>query len=466
MVYQNKPVRDSAPVKRSIHILGICGTFMAGVAVLAKLAGYRVTGSDAAVYPPMSIQLKEQGIELIEGFDPEYIPKDIDLVVIGNAMSRGNPSVEYVLNEGIPYQSGPEFLAESCLRQRWVMAVSGTHGKTTTASMLAWILDYAGLAPGFLIGGVPGNFPVSAREGSGQHFVIEADEYDSAFFDKRSKFLHYRPRTLITNNLEFDHADIFDNLEAIKKQFHQLVRTVPGNGLIITPANELELADVFARGCWTPIEYIGGVAGWMATDVVPDGSRFSVSFQGKHVTDVAWSLIGLHNVSNALAAIAAAHHAGVEPATGGEALCHFINTKRRMEVKGTVNQITVYDDFAHHPTAIATTLEGLRHNIPKKDRIIAVLELGSYTMKSGVHKDTLLNSLRDADKIFFARPTGESWGLEELVADSHERAKVFNQVDDIVAEIVKIVERGDHIVVMSNKGFDGIHQKLLTKLGQ
>ncbi|NNM59370.1 MAG: UDP-N-acetylmuramate:L-alanyl-gamma-D-glutamyl-meso-diaminopimelate ligase [Legionellales bacterium] len=438
---------------------------MAGVAVLAKAAGYRVTGSDAAVYPPMSTQLQEQGIDLIEGFDPQYIPKDIDLVVIGNAMRRGNPSVEYVLNNGIPYQSGPEFLAESCLRKRWVLAVAGTHGKTTTASMLAWMLDYAGFAPGFLIGGVPGNFPVSAHEGRGEHFVIEADEYDSAFFDKRSKFLHYRPRTLITNNLEFDHADIFENLEAIKKQFHQLVRTVPGNGLIIVPSNESELADVLARGCWTPIEYFGDKGHWTATDIAPDGSRFLVSYCGMSISVVEWSLIGLHNVSNALAAIAAAHHAGVRPETAVEALCHFINTKRRMEVKGTVNQVTVYDDFAHHPTAIATTLNGLRNKIPKEDRIIAVLELGSYTMKAGVHKDTLLDSLRDADRIFLARPEeGASWGLDQLVAHSHHRAQVLNHADEIVAEIVKIAEPGDHIVVMSNKGFDGIHQKLLNRL--
>ncbi|MFN7097865.1 MAG: UDP-N-acetylmuramate:L-alanyl-gamma-D-glutamyl-meso-diaminopimelate ligase, partial [Gammaproteobacteria bacterium] len=289
-------------IHKNIHILGICGTFMAGIAVLAKAAGYRVTGADAQVYPPMSTQLEEQGIKLTEGYDPKYIPSDVDLVVIGNAMSRGNPSVEYVLNNNLPYQSGPEFLSESCLRKQWVLAVAGTHGKTTTSSMLAWILESAGLNPGFLIGGVPGNFPVSAREGAGKYFVIEADEYDSAFFDKRSKFLHYRPRTLILNNLEYDHADIFASLEDIKKQFHQLVRTVPDNGLIITASHEPEIAEVLKRGCWTPVEYIGDKGQWQANDIVPDGSCFSVYYQGKRVGEVSWALLGMHNIYNALTA--------------------------------------------------------------------------------------------------------------------------------------------------------------------
>jgi UDP-N-acetylmuramate: L-alanyl-gamma-D-glutamyl-meso-diaminopimelate ligase len=451
---------------RNIHILGICGTFMAGIAVLAKAAGFRVTGSDAQVYPPMSTQLEEQGIKLIEGYDPQNIPQDIDLVVIGNAMSRGNPSVEYVLNNNIPYQSGPEFLADACLRKHWVLAVAGTHGKTTTSSMLAWILESAGLKPGFLIGGVPGNFPVSARAGEGQHFVIEADEYDSAFFDKRSKFLHYRPRTLILNNLEFDHADIFGSLEDIKKQFHQLVRTVPGNGLIITPSHEHEIADVLKRGCWTEVEYIGDKGQWQAKDIAPDGSRFSVFYQENRVAEVAWALLGMHNIYNALTAIAAAHHVGVKPEVAVSALCHFVNTKRRMEIKGVVNNITVYDDFAHHPTAIATTLGGLRNKIGKQSRIIAVLEFGSYTMKSGVHKDTVLTSLDVADKILFARPEGESWGLENIVAASNGKAQVFNNAEQIVSELTKIAAPGDHIVVMSNKGFDGIHEKILKELAK
>lgn len=451
---------------KNIHILGICGTFMAGIAVLAKVAGYRVTGSDAQVYPPMSTQLEEQGIKLIEGYDPQYIPKDVDLVVIGNAMSRGNPSVEYVLNNNIPYQSGPEFLAEACLRQQWVLAVAGTHGKTTTSSMLAWILESAGLKPGFLIGGVPGNFPVSARAGEGKHFVIEADEYDSAFFDKRSKFLHYRPRTLILNNLEFDHADIFASLEDIKKQFHQLVRTVPGNGLIITPSHEPEIADVLKRGCWTDVEYIGNKGEWQAKDISPEGSRFSVFYQGKRVAEVVWELLGVHNIYNALTAIAAAHNVGVKPELAVAALCHFVNTKRRMEVKGKVNDITVYDDFAHHPTAIATTLGGLRNKIGKQARLIAVLEFGSYTMKTGVHKDTLLQSMDVADKILLARPQDESWGLDNIVTSSNGRAQVYNSAEQIITELAKMAEPGDHIVVMSNKGFDGIHEKILKQLAK
>lgn len=450
--------------KPSIHILGICGTFMAGIAVLAKAAGYRVTGADANVYPPMSTQLEEQGITLTEGFNPAAIPSDVDLVVIGNAMSRGNPSVEYILNNHIPYQSGPEFLAEACLRKQWVLAVAGTHGKTTTSSMLAWILDYAGLQPGFLIGGIPGNFAVSARAGAGQYFVIEADEYDSAFFDKRSKFLHYRPNTLVLNNLEFDHADIFDSLDDIKKQFHQLVRTVPANGLIIAPAHEAEITNVLQRGCWSTVELIGDAGVWQAQAIAVDGSQFTVYYAGQKIAVLNWALLGMHNVYNALTAIAAAHHVGVAPALAVQALSKFINTKRRLEIKGTVNAITVYDDFAHHPTAIATTLDGLRQKIGHQARLIAVLDFGSHTMKSGVHKDTILASLNAADKILFARPAGENWGLDKIAAASNGRAQIFNDAEAIIAELVKIAEPGDHILVMSNKGFDGIHEKILDRL--
>jgi UDP-N-acetylmuramate: L-alanyl-gamma-D-glutamyl-meso-diaminopimelate ligase len=439
-------------MSKHIHILGICGTFMAGMAVLAKAMGYRISGSDAQVYPPMSTQLQEQGITLIEGYHPADIPADVDLVVIGNAISRGNPVVEYVLNNRIPYQSGPDFLAQACLQGRWVLAVAGTHGKTTTSSMLAWILEYAGLKPGFLIGGVPGNFPVSARNGESEFFIIEADEYDSAFFDKRSKFLHYRPKTLILNNLEFDHADIFTDLEDIKKQFHQLIRTVPSNGLIVTPANETAIADVIQRGCWTPVEYTGQPKGmWQVTDVAADGSAFTVLQQGSAVAAVKWNLLGLHNVANALAAIAAAHHAGVKPATAAAALQEFINTKRRMEVKGSARGITVYDDFAHHPTAIATTLDGLRQKIGSQARILAVLEFGSYTMKAGVHRDTILDSLHTANKILFARPAGENWGLDTIIANSHGKAQAFDTAAQIVESLASIAEPGDHIVVMSNK---------------
>lgn len=452
---------------KSIHILGICGTFMAGAAVLAKAAGYQVTGSDAQVYPPMSTQLQAEGIELIEGYDPQYIPKNTDLVVIGNVMRRGNPSVEYVLNEGIPYQSGPEFLAEHCFQHQWVLAVTGTHGKTTTASMLAWILEYAGLAPGFLIGGVPGNFSVSARKGRGQYFVVEGDEYDSAFFDKRSKFLHYRPRTLIMNNLEFDHADIFDSLDDIKKQFHQLVRTVPGNGLIITPSRDKAIAAVLQQGCWSPVEAVGSTGLWQANDVAPDGSHFAVYHAKKSCGTVGWTLIGLHNVQNALAAIAAAHHAGVKPEIAVEALCQFIPPKRRMELRGCVNDITLYDDFAHHPTAIATTLNGLRNKIGKEARIVAVLELGSYTMKSGVHKDSLLPSLAEANAVLLVCPVDQQWSLNDLIETSTQsHVYTFKHADEIVTAIPEMVKRGDHIVVMSNKGFDGIHEKILKSLGE
>jgi UDP-N-acetylmuramate: L-alanyl-gamma-D-glutamyl-meso-diaminopimelate ligase len=447
---------------KKIHILGIGGTFMAGIAVLAKAMGYRVSGADAQVYPPMSTQLEEQGITLTEGYDPKAIPANVDMVVIGNAMKRGNPSVEYVLNQALPYQSGPEFLAQACLQKRWVLAVAGTHGKTTTSSMLTWILEYAGLEPGFLIGGVPGNFPVSARAGKGQHFVIEADEYDSAFFDKRSKFLHYRPKTLILNNLEFDHADIFDDLDDIKRQFHQLVRAIPGNGLIITPRNEIEIADVLQRGCWTPVEYTGmDNADWQVTDAAADGSEFTVLYSGKAVGKVKWALLGLHNVANALAAIAAAHHTGVQPEVATAALCEFINTKRRLEVKGSVQGITVYDDFAHHPTAIATTLEGLRNKIGTQARIIAILEFGSYTMRTGVHRDTLLSSLQAADKVIFARPEGENWGMDSIAAASNDKVMIQNSVEQILQQLSTLAKSGDHIVIMSNKGFDGIHEKIL-----
>ncbi|HCV78657.1 MAG TPA: UDP-N-acetylmuramate:L-alanyl-gamma-D-glutamyl-meso-diaminopimelate ligase, partial [Pseudomonas sp.] len=371
-----------------IHILGICGTFMGSLAVLAKEAGHRVTGSDANVYPPMSTQLEAQGIELTQGYDPAQLDPAPDLVVIGNALSRGNPAVEYVLDKGLPYVSGPQWLAEHVLQGRWVLAVAGTHGKTTTTSMLAWVLEHAGMSPGFLIGGVPQNFGISARLGGTPFFVVEADEYDSAFFDKRSKFVHYRPRTTILNNLEYDHADIFPDLAAIERQFHHLVRTIPSSGLIIHPTAETALVRVLEMGCWTPVQTTGAGGQWQARLLAEDGSRFEVLFEGQVQGTVNWELTGQHNVANALATLAAARHVGVVPSLGVAALSEFRSVKRRMEKVAEVRGVTVYDDFAHHPTAIATTLQGLRARVGS-ERIIAVIEPRSNSMKLGAHRDGL-----------------------------------------------------------------------------
>jgi UDP-N-acetylmuramate: L-alanyl-gamma-D-glutamyl-meso-diaminopimelate ligase len=447
-----------------IHILGICGTFMAGVAILAKQQGHHVTGSDEHVYPPMSTQLQEQGIVLYEGYDPQQLEPKPDCVIIGNAMKRGNPAVEYVLNNHLPYMSGPGWLAEHLLQSRHVLAVAGTHGKTTTTSMLAWILDYAGLAPGFLIGGIPKNFTTSSRLGAAPYFVIEADEYDSAFFDKRSKFIHYRPQTVILNNLEFDHADIFPNLDAIKTQFHQLIRTVPSNGLIICPKTDSALQAVLAQGCWTKTEYIGTNGGlWQANTLAADGSEFNVLYAGQLQGTVRWSLLGQHNIQNALAAIAAAHHVGVAIPEAIAALAEFKGVKRRLEVISQSRGITVYDDFAHHPTAIATTLAGLRQRLGK-NHITAVLELGSYTMRTGVHKNALGEALRLADNALLALPKGIDWGVSEVAKQSPIPAEVFANVDALVESLVSHAKSGDHIVIMSNTGFDGLHQKLITAL--
>lgn len=443
-----------------IHVLGVCGTFMSGLAILAKQSGHTVTGSDMNVYPPMSTQLESQGITLIEGYDPKHIPKDTDCVVVGNVIKRGNPAIEHVMAAGIPYVSGPEWLANHVLQGRWVLGVSGTHGKTTTTSLLAHILDHAGLNPGFLIGGVPENFGVSARLGQSPFFVIEADEYDSAFFDKRSKFIHYRPKTLILNNLEFDHADIFPDLDAIKTQFHYLVRTVPGNGLLVKHANEPNLDDVLAKGCWTPVVTMGGQGEWQARLLSPDGSAFEVSHQGQVQGEVRWSLLGLHNVDNALAALAAAHHAGVSGALGVAALHTFKNVKRRMEVRGEVKGITIYDDFAHHPTAIATTLAGLRARIGAKARLVAILEFGSYTMRSGVHRDRMKQALQDADEVVCKVPE-QDWGVAGMLADFSQPTFTYPSVDDLVAKVAPTLKAGDHVIIMSNGGFGGIHEKLL-----
>ena len=446
-----------------IHILGICGTFMGGAAILARQLGHKVTGSDANVYPPMSTLLESQGIEIIEGFDPSQLSPQPDLVVIGNAMSRGNPCVEYVLNNNLRYTSGPQWLQEFLLHDRWVLAVSGTHGKTTTSSMLAWILEDCGYQPGFLVGGVLGNFGVSARLGESMFFVVEADEYDSAFFDKRSKFVHYHPRTLVINNLEFDHADIFDDLEAIKRQFHHLVRTVPSNGRILAPKNEVSINDVLERGCWSETEFSGEQSEWQAEKLRADGSQFKVYFQAKAVGVVNWDLVGDHNVNNALMAIAAARHVGVTPDLACESLAKFVNTKRRLECKGEVNGVTVYDDFAHHPTAIELTLDGLRNKVGK-NRILAVLEPRSATMKRGVHKETLSASLDSADAVFLYQPAAIDWSVEDIAHQCHQPAFTSANVDELVSMIVKEAMPGDQILVMSNGGFEGIHGKLLEKL--
>ncbi|MDF2445109.1 MAG: UDP-N-acetylmuramate:L-alanyl-gamma-D-glutamyl-meso-diaminopimelate ligase [Moraxellaceae bacterium] len=451
-----------------IHILGICGTFMGSLAVLAKELGYRVTGSDANVYPPMSTQLEAQGITLMQGYDPAHLDPRPDLVVVGNAMSRGNAAVEYVLNEGIPYTSGPAWLAEHVLQGRHVIGVAGTHGKTTTTTMVAWILDQAGLAPGFLIGGVPKGFSASARLGGGKFFVVEADEYDSAFFDKRSKFIHYAPATAILNNLEFDHADIFEDLEAIKKQFHHLVRTVPGRGRIIVPADDANLADVLKKGAWTPVERftvdeVRDGASWRAQSIREDGSAFAVYLGTDKVGEVHWTMTGRHSVNNGLAAIMAAEHAGVAPADACRALSAFPGVKRRMEIIGEVKGVTVYDDFAHHPTAIATTLEGLRRKVGEA-KIIAVIEPRSNTMRLGAHKENLAPSVAAADQVLWYQPEGLNWDLGPVVADSPVPAVVLNSIDAIIAKVVADAMPGDQVVIMSNGGFGGIHQKLVKAL--
>ncbi|WP_417617292.1 UDP-N-acetylmuramate:L-alanyl-gamma-D-glutamyl-meso-diaminopimelate ligase [Oceanisphaera sp.] len=450
-----------------IHILGICGTFMGGLAVLAKQLGYRVTGSDANVYPPMSTQLQQQGIGLIEGYDPAQLEPRPDLVVIGNAMSRGNPCVEAVLDQRIPYTSGPQWLLEHVLQDRWVLAVSGTHGKTTTAGMLAWILEDCGLTPGFLIGGVPGNFEVSARLGEAPFFVIEADEYDSAFFDKRSKFVHYRPSTLIVNNLEFDHADIFDDLAAIQRQFHHLLRMVPGHGRILAPTQTPAVDEVLAMGCWSEVEYLGEGGLWQAQALQADGSHFAVLLDGKPVGEVRWDCIGLHNVHNGLMALAAARHAGVPVAEAIKSLCLFVSPKRRMELKGEVSDIRVWDDFAHHPTAIASTLAGLTAQVNAQGggRVLAVLEPRSNTMKMGVHQQPLADSLQLADETYLFQPADLNWDLA-AVANACPNGRIFVELETLIAELVAAARAGDHILVMSNGGFGGIHQRLLQALEQ
>ncbi|MGL6070322.1 UDP-N-acetylmuramate:L-alanyl-gamma-D-glutamyl-meso-diaminopimelate ligase [Craterilacuibacter sp.] len=453
-----------------IHILGICGTFMGGIAAIAKQAGHRVTGCDTHVYPPMSTQLEAMGIELIEGFGAEQLELQADVYVVGNVVSRGKPLMEEILNRGLPYISGPQWLAENVLQGRWVLAVAGTHGKTTTSAMLAWILEDAGLAPGFLIGGIPENFGVSARlpgapaldpASQSPFFVIEADEYDTAFFDKRSKFVHYRPRTCVLNNLEFDHADIFADLAAIETQFHHLVRTVPSQGLVVANGREAALERVLARGCWTPVEKFGAQSGWQVGELAADGS-FEVLLNGVGQGWVSWGLMGEHNRHNALAAIAAARHAGVAVKDAIDALSRFVNVKRRMEVKGVAGGVTVYDDFAHHPTAITTTVAGLRAKVGGA-RILAVLEPRSNTMKLGAMKEALAASLAAADRVY-CYGANLGWDTRQALAPLGDKAASFEDLDTLIAAVVAEARAGDQILVMSNGGFGGIHTKLLAAL--
>lgn len=450
-----------------IHILGICGTFMGGLALIARAAGHRVTGCDAGVYPPMSTQLQEQGIDLIEGYDADQVQLKPDLFVIGNVVSRGNPLMEAILDQGLPYTSGPQWLGENILRSQHVLAVAGTHGKTSTSSMLAWILEYHQRQPNFLIGGVAPDLGVSARFDAKQSlFVIEADEYDTAFFDKRSKFVHYRPRTAILNNLEFDHADIFADLAAIETQFHHLVRTIPSHGLIIRPQDSPALDRALEHGCWTPVSYLDSPTGWYAEQIDPQTVR--VDFNQQPQGHIHWHLSGEHNRLNALAAIAAAHHVGISPQQSCEALSHFQGIKRRMELRGTVNHIRVYDDFAHHPTAIALTLAGLRQQITDQERIIAVLEPRSNTMKLGAMAARLPDALADADHTFcYSESQGKhalNWDAHATFAPLGSKATVYQDLNQLVQAVVAHAQPHDHIVIMSNGSFGGVHDHILNGL--
>lgn len=437
---------------------------MGGLAVIARQMGHRVSGSDQNVYPPMSTQLEEQGIHLMQGYRPENLDGRPDLIIIGNALSRGNPEVEAVLDRGMRYVSGPQWLSEQVLQGRWVLGVAGTHGKTTTASMLSWVLERQGLKPGFLIGGIPLNFGVSARLGESPFFVVEADEYDSAFFDKRSKFVHYRPRTAVLNNLEFDHADIFPDLDAIKRQFHHLVRTVPASGLIVSPDIDDNIQDVLSMGCWTPVVHISinGEASWNAELHKDDCSRFSVLYENELQGAVEWSLTGRHNVYNALSAIAAAHHAGVSPQDAIDALNQFKNVKRRMEVIGKIGGVTLYDDFAHHPTAIETTLDGLRKQVGE-ERIIAIVEPRSNTMRLGVHTETLAKSLNHADHAIIFQPDNLAWDLTGL-KNYAQNIEICRSLEEIIGKLKLEARYGGHFVLMSNGSFGGIYQRLLNEL--
>jgi len=461
-----------------IHILGICGSFMGSLAILAKQLGYQVSGSDQHVYPPMSTQLEEQGIALCQGYDPVHLQDKPDMIVIGNTCSRGNPAVEYVLEQGLPYCSGPQWLAEHVLQDRWVLAVAGTHGKTTTSSMLSWILEHAGLNPGFLIGGMPLNFDCSARLGEKPYFVIEADEYDSAFFDKRSKFIHYKPRTAIFGNLEFDHADIFPDLAAIQTQFHHLVKIIPGNGLVISPQGDSRFDEVFAKGLWSQHQTFSfseteaastetnDAAEWQVRLLNTQGSRFSIRRDDQEA-EVTWFLLGQHNVQNAVAALAAAAHVGVSLEQSCAALAEFSGVKRRLELLGEFNGISVYDDFAHHPTAIKTTLDGFRANLAEgleEQRLIAVIEARSNTMKMGYHQHTLAASLNAADQVIWYKNKATQLDLAAIAEACTADFKAFSSVEEIIDSLLSSSKSGDHIVIMSNGGFEGFHQRLCRAL--
>ena len=449
-----------------IHILGICGTFMTGIALIARSLGHNVTGSDKNVYPPMSTLLERENIQLIDGYDPSQLDPVPDLVIIGNAMSRGNPCVEYILDNNIPYISAPQWLHDNVLKDRWVIAVAGTHGKTTTAGMVNWILEQAGYQQGFLIGGVPGNFNVSARLGESPFFVIEADEYDCAFFDKRSKFMHYCPKTLILNNVEYDHADIFDDLRAIQKQFQHLVRLVPSKGLIISPQEDISIKHILSRGCWSEQVQTESETGWQAEKITNDASQFNVYFQQKLVGKVCYDLVGEHNMHNALMAIAAAKNVGITPEMACQTLSSFVNAKRRLELYGKVDDIEIYDDFAHHPTAILATLEALRSKVGANRRIFTVLEPRSNTMKLGISKDEIAPALGRADEVFIYQPENLPWLVSEITEQCVQPAYWSSDLDLLIEMIAKDVKSKDVILIMSNGGFGGIHQKIIDKLNK
>ncbi len=451
-----------------LHIIGVCGTFMGGIAAIAREAGHRVTGSDRNVYPPMSTQLAALGVDVIEGYEPDQLKLKPDVFVIGNVMSRGNALIEALLDSGARYESGPEWLARNVLHDRWVLGVAGTHGKTTTTSLLAWILEHAGLAPGFLVGGVPLDFNVSARLGGGRHFVVEADEYDTAFFDKRAKFVHYRPRTAILNNLEHDNADIYPDVASIQRQFHLLLRTVPSNGRLVVNAADRNLAGVLEMGCWTPVQRFtagpGVASDWrIEADPAAGFGSFTVFHGERRVGEVAWNMLGRHNAENALAALVAAEHAGVDPQAALEALRRFGGVRRRLEVRGVVRDITVYDDFAHHPTAITTTLDGVRRKAGR-GRVFAVLEPRSNTMKLGTHKAALAESLRGADRVFVYQSPEVKWDVTDAMAPLGSLATVHQDLGPLTEALAGAAQPGDHLVLMSNGSFGGLHERLLAAL--
>tara|TARA_B110000483_G_scaffold74170_1_gene92285 strand:- start:1663 stop:3105 length:1443 start_codon:yes stop_codon:yes gene_type:complete len=447
-----------------IHILGICGTFMGSLAQLAKTLGHQVSGSDTNVYPPMSTQLEKLDVKLIEGYDDlsQFKPSP-DIVIIGNSLSRGNPAVEYVLENHLPYTSGPQWLHDYFLKDKWTLAVAGTHGKTSTSSMLAWILEYADMKPGFLIGGIPNNFNISARTGDSKFFVVEADEYDTAFFDKRSKFVHYRPRTAILNNLEFDHADIFEDINAIQVQFHHFIRTVPNQGLIISPSNDSNVREVINRGCWSELEYMGESGNWNLASISSDSSIFSVTYNGEAQGTVSWTQTGDHNARNGLAAIAAANHVGINPRIACRALCEFLGVKRRMEKILEIDNVIVYDDFAHHPSAISATLKGLRNRVGAQ-KIVAIIEPRSNTMKTGANKNQIADSVNLADEVLWYKPEDIGWSMEDTLSESLTLTHIFVDINQLLQKTLDSINGFTHIVVMSNGSFQGFHTKLVDEI--